>query len=100
MHIPDGSGGWQRVNIRRKDLHKLDHESALDALTNTNQTTQPVEVVAVSEPLSETFVKDKQEGRCLMKQPSLTNSSKRFHARQSASNAALPSQSPKHLLDP
>ena len=100
VHIPDSSGGWQRVKIRRKDLHKLDHESALDAITKTNQTAQPVEVVAVCEPLSKTFVKDKQEGRCLMKQPSLTNSSKRFHASESASNAALPIQSPKHLLDP
>ena len=57
VHIPDGSGGWHRVNIRRKDLHKLDHESALDAITKTNQTAQPIEVVAVSEPLSEALLR-------------------------------------------
>ena len=45
VHIPDSSGGWQRVNVRRKDLHKLDHKSALDAVTKTNQTAQPIEVV-------------------------------------------------------
>ena len=61
VRIPDGNGGWQRVDIPREDLHKLDYDSALDAITKINHTAQSVEVVAVSEPKSETFVEDKQE---------------------------------------
>lgn len=58
IRVPDGNGGWQRVEIPRESLHKLSYDQALDAITQVNQTAQATTVAAVSEPTSETFVED------------------------------------------
>ena len=88
------------MNIRRNDLHKLDCGLALDAITKTNQTLQPVEVVAVIEPLSETFVGDKQEGALpdeATKLDELIQEIQRKPKRQQPSSSRPRT---KHLLDP
>jgi len=59
--IPDGSGGWSRVDIPRDQLHKLEYDEALDAITHINQTAQSItapEPSALPEPPP--FVEDEQ----------------------------------------
>ena len=56
VRISDGNGGWKRVDIPREDLHKLEYDEALDAITQINQTAQAIETPALSEPVAEPFV--------------------------------------------
>lgn len=57
---PDGHGGWQRVEVPRDQLHKLDYDAALDAITAINQTAQSVAAPEPSLPAAEPFVEDEQ----------------------------------------
>jgi hypothetical protein len=58
IRVPDGNSGWQRVEIPHESLHKPDYDTALNAITQVNQTAQATTVAAVSEPTSETLVED------------------------------------------
>ena len=57
---PDGNGGWRRVEVPRDQLHKLDYDVALDAITAINQTAQAVAAPEPSLPAAQPFVEDKQ----------------------------------------
>lgn len=58
--VPDGDGGWQRVEIPRDQLHKFDYDGALDAITAINQTAQSVAVPEPTLPAAQPFVEDQQ----------------------------------------
>ena len=58
--VPDGHGGWQRVEVPRDQLHKLEYDAALDAITAINQTAQSIKAPEPALPSADSFVEDKQ----------------------------------------
>jgi hypothetical protein len=58
--LPDGNGGWQRVEVPRDKLHKLEYDECLDSITAINQTAQSISQPEPALPAAEPFVEDEQ----------------------------------------